>query len=760
MPSDAGSLFDKWSQAGQLAPLDLTPKVAPTPPAESLFDKWSQPDQPADVRGDWEKNADQRGGWEQQFDERPKPQPTGLVPWVKNTAEDVAQGIKEAFTGGEGRESVKGLDTMLTAEIKNQILGTSKPGEGMSYQDGIKSAKQLWTFIMSPGDKDKKEAIQERYPGTTVHDDKYGQTIFTLPNGKQTVLNKNGLDPQDAAEFAGEMTAFYITSKIPGFRAKAGQGFIKKMAQGAVRDATTQTAIEASTGDGKVNLLNVGSAFALGGLGEGAESGIKYVARLKKAKRLGIPESSLDAATKDADGVNKVVKQVTATKKIGESGNMKTFTRAQKTLDPYDLEKQSYVSRLPEGSPKAQETFIKQNKEASRELSEVLDMIAPHASTENAGKAIQKAAKQSIEAHKKVRRDISKPFYDQAAKDMKFHKVSETRTIIKDSLKDVQKGTDMREALDKANLLITANVNGKPVVRGLRMGQLKLAKETMDDMIKKAERKGNGSVAFKLNKVRESLVKELGEANPAYKEATRLYRLGSPAVTEAKESALGKIAKRGEGVPLEDVAAKVFKPGRDPRTLRKMRAEIRQRDPEAWNSIVREWIEGNRGKMKPSSEETAAEFLIPNEPNQMLRSIIGNKSQRDLLYASLDQETAKRFRYMENGWTRQGAGRPGGSQTAGRLQMEEEWVGGKRKVAEMVASPLKKIAEVGRELERSKNLKAEVDVMFNPKWADEWKELRKYPAKSARAQRIFKKMFHKSLGALKPGSQAAKPEMD
>ena len=284
---------------------------------------------------------------------------------------------------------------------------------------------------------------------------------------------------------------------------------------------------------------------------------------------------------------------------------------------------------------------------------------------------------------------------------------------------------------------------------GPTIQKLQGAKLEIDDMLSNF---GEGSLKNTEKRevaiIKESLLNELDQANPAYQQAREAFRSASPAVNEIEQSIIGRIAGLDEG-QLKQTSRIIFDPTEtNPTIIKNAKKIIKEQDPEAWDQIIRTELERRLGSVRGEISEAGA--TSENIPSQIHRAIFGNAKQRKVLYSGLDGESLKNVRWLEEGLKRAGTGRAGGSMTAMNQMIIGNLRGGVTRAAQAVASPLKTMAGVGEETLFNNNVKSMANIMFDPKWKPELKRLRKLSPKSKQAANELKILLKSALQDLKP----------
>ncbi len=629
---------------------------------------------------------------------------------------------------------------------------------GMEPEGGfVDSLKMAAGMMFASNDEAKKDIIRENFPGVKITEQKTKEgedvTLIVLPDGTETVLNKPGFSYQDVYSFLGDMAAFYGPSKAAGL----AKGLAKKIAIGGVAAGSIQAGLEKSVQVlGSKQEVDPKSVALATGLGAGAEvvgPAVKGFFAGRQAKKAG-------AAVEDfAEAVTGVQEAERLTSKTGIP-----LFRAQKTGVLTDLERQSYIASLPGGSRKAVAELKNQNEKAYQAVMDALDKIAPAEKIEGAAGKVRDVAKQALDAKKAIRNEKASPLYKEAFENKSPVNVTKTKGVIKGIRDNYPESGDVAKVLDK----IEAKLRGKKTVG--EDGAVSYAKPTakvlhgakleIDDMLSKFGEGSLGNVQKReVLTIKNSLLSELDEVNPAYKEAREIFAENSPAVNELQDSIVGKLSKLDD-TQLKTISGKLFG-SRDtafsPDLIKKSKKIIESQDPQAWKDITRAELEKRLGSMKADIGEGS----IENIPGQLYRAVFGNMRQRKALYAALDKDTAKNVRYLQEALKKASLGRPGGSQTAARQQIDKELRGGVSGAISTIFSPAASVKEGLKGYGIEAKQKALANVLFDPKWMPKLKELRGVKPSSNKAKLIMKEILDQALRDLpKPAVQAIAPDIE
>lgn len=430
---------------------------------------------------------------------------------------------------------------------------------------------------------------------------------------------------------------------------------VESIGAGALRQVAQQTAPQAAITGG---VAGVGAALG-GEAGEfvGGETGRQVgeiagglVAPIagQAARTAVTPATRVAAPTPRA-----VVEGQEATAKTGVP-----LFKAQQTLDPAQIEKQSFIPQLPAGSQLAQRQLKIQNEAAADAVDTLLKQIAPDSAVVEAAGGFRSASQRAVKARKDIRSEASSPIYKQAFRRQRQGKLapidtSSLETKISQMVKQFDPAGQISKNLN-SSLSKIRNADGN-------LQKLHLAKTEIDQTINTfgADSVGNTTKRF-MTGVKNDLTEQLVSQSPSYKAARDEFIRLTPGVTGIQDSIIGKISQIDD-TQLKAISRKIFDPSETNTTvIRQAKRVIDDVDPDAWNKLVRSEMERRIGSIKVTQETSQ------NIPGQLNRAIFGNKKQRDILFNGVEGDVKKNLAFLETSLKRAALGRGVGSQTAAR----------------------------------------------------------------------------------------------
>lgn len=634
------------------------------------------------------------------------------------------ESVGESITGNKRIEANPELEILPE-------FGSTPEGDTFKIAAGM-----LTTF----NPEAQKDIIKSSIPDANFIDLDDGTTIVevTAEDGskKRSVLNRPGLSPQDITTGIAQMLAFVPAAKV----ASLGKTALQKIGFGAVASGTTeQLRQEAEIAQGSKQGRSPEDLLLAAGFGGISEA----IAPLTKTARQ-ITQRGQDIAERSAADVAKEATQRTGVE----------LFPAQQTLNPTDIERQAFVSSLPEGAQVARSSLIKQNQQAADAVDQFLGQLAPPESMTSAAPRFRGAAQRALDAKKAIRKERTSPLYNAAFDAGADVNLKPVRDLIKSELDELPESGEMFKSINKVNTLIKNKiVDG--VEQPPNLKRLHNAKLEIDQMLNKvgSDSLGNTTKA-KLSAIKESLITEMQDASQLYSEAMEEFKRLSPAVSDIDDSIIGRIANFDD-TQLKNIAQRVFDPSEtNPAIIESAKKAISEVDPDAWNTLLRSELERRMGKIRSDIGDLSATGATENIPSQLFNSIFGNKKSRDILYKSLDTEQRKNLRYLETALRRATKGRPGGSQTAIREEIKRELRGGIfQPLRDFFKAPISTIAEIGEEAAFNERTRALATVMFDPAYKKELARLRELNPKSSEAMKLMKTLLNTSLKSLTPRTE-------
>lgn len=608
-------------------------------------------------------------------------------------------------------------------------------------KDPISAIKTTAGLLITSDEEGRKNVLKKWNPDIKIEKDSKGNEIVTMPDGEQAVLNKPGFSKGDAYRLLFDAAFFAPSAMAPGAgtaASAAGRGALKKAVIGGVAAGATEAGRQQLS-----QALGTGEDTDLGRIGMTALTGAaaEYIPAKLKARKTKKVEKELGVDIAQSQNLEK---NVARAEDIKELSGLETL-RAQKTGSLKDLERQSMLATESEV---AQDALRAQNKNATKSVASFVRSVSKPG--KDTARRARDAASKAIEDLESVRTTAASPYYKKAVQDPKFYSVGKTKEFIKGELKDLPTDDPYRKALlSIEDNLDPRNIGGAKGSRGLRMKQLDRVYKNIGNRITRAWKDGDTALVGQLTGVRETLGKQMDDFNSFYKQGREAYKKLSPQVDDLKNSIVGDVS-RLKDQQLKQLRKKFFDKElfeADPKQISKARSTISKKDPKVWNELVREEFK-SRILSKMSATQGEMMFSVKNKPGQFYRAIFGKGGKdRAVLYSALGGEQKKRLRYIEEGLIRQSAGRPGGSQTAIRETIKDEFKEGAPSSFAKLLSPRETLQGAAEQAMIARNKEAAASLMFDPKWNGDWKALRKLTPNSKQASRKMSNMVKQALKA-------------
>ena len=263
------------------------------------------------------------------------------------------------------------------------------------------------------------------------------------------------------------------------------------------------------------------------------------------------------------------------------------------------------------------------------------------------------------------------------------------------------------------------------------------AKIEIDEMIAgQTKEKIGPTVKAKLLEVQERLVQILKESSPAYKEASETFAELSPAVDALKNSIIGKASNISDE-QLKNLSKRVFDASEtNPEVIRNAKKVIFDTDPTAWNDLLRSELGRRIGKINTNK------LGIPNTPSDLERAIFGtNDAQANVLFEAASPELKRNLKHLRVVLKRAKEGRPGGSDTAAKLEAKEDR--SINRILGLIFSPFKSAKDIGRQRAQLNKDAAIATALFDTKFITNLNKLQKLKPESPAFARAMAQLLNK-----------------
>lgn len=534
-------------------------------------------------------------------------------------------------------------------------------------------------------------------------------------------------------EVSGEVSGFPFGGGGPSTAVRLGTGALTSAASGGLSaagrgEAGADVAVEA-------------------GVGAVLDPVIQGLGGLRKIIKTGRQAGELAGVSPKVEAIESAaVNLEEAVKAQAETGVR--LLPAQETLDPFQLEAQSFIGQNPEASSRAFNVLKEQNREAATAVGGLLDMIAAPRSPATAPGQARTASTNIVKTAELIRREAASPIYKQAFRRQRRGKTPpiDTSTVQLKAKKIAEQFDPSGQVATNINRVLEkiSNANGD-------LAKLHNAKIEIDQIIdsRGVDAIGNTTKRF-LTDIQSDLVNELASQSPSYRAARDAFRNNSQLVDEMREGVFGRISdlkdrdlKRVSGVVFD---ASESNPEIVVNTIRTLKNVEGGADIAA--GLLRTEIEKRLGRMRSSVGELAETGgrKVENTPANLLNTLFGNAKQKEMLMSALNElnpKAAENAKWLEKALVRASSGRPGGSQTGIRNVITQQLRGIGISVRNFFRSPIESLAGLGEEAAFSRKAAALGEALYNPDWAPDMAKIRKLNPNSPAAQSQFEALLTK-----------------
>lgn len=661
---------------------------------------------------------------------------------------------------GEEREGQQDLPP-----LRELGSGTLLKGEDVS-----KIAALTPVLMATTNNSELADILVDSFDSLGKSFDPGGNELLTNnKTGARVIVNAPGLSKLDLLQGLGITAAFLpggaaataAGALLKGAGVGAGKALAGTVGVGAVTSGLTQAGIEGAqeaTG-GEFDTSEVALSAALGGAGELVAPAIQTFRQGRQASQLGV----------EREAIGEVLENVARSNVVEEATGV-GFLPAQRTLDPFAIQEQSFVASLPAASRKATKELTLQNKQVSDMVNKFLADIAPSSALQRGNISARDAAKQSVEAVKNVRKQVSNPFYKEAFKGASRDKlVVDTRPAIEalnKALAKTKAPSAEHGQLKKFKQMIenstevgrsTSFAGEATRAKGTNLPALHRTKALLFEAIEKQGDTALGATIKRdLAQTFGPLKEAMEAASPSYKDAQRIFQQASGPVDDIVTSNIGQISKITDQ-KINNVSDTIFNlRTTDPEVIRLTREAIETVDPEAWAGVVR--VEAQKRLSKLDLEH--AKITPDNAPAKMATALFGSGRKRDMFLGSLTPEMRVNAEFVEEALVRAGQGRPGGSQTGVRSVIEAKLKGAGLAIRRFLKNPVERLISTGEESAFNRNTKALGESIFDPKWQPRLTEIRELDPNSPEAGRAMAQLLKEIKTSVKVSPQTLRTSQE
>ena len=533
-----------------------------------------------------------------------------------------------------------------------------------------------------------------------------------------------------------------VVGETAGFPVGGGGATLApRLVSGALASATSGGLSAAGRGE------DASGVAIEAGIGAVLDPIVQGVGALKKGYQARRQAAELGGVTPEVDAISTAAANLEEATEAQIQTGIRTLP-AQKTLDPFLLESQSFIGQNPEVSTKAFNVLKQQNREAATAVSRLLDMIAVPTAPSSAPGQARTAAGNIVSAAVLSRAEASSPIYKQA-----FRRQRQGKNPLINTSKIELKAEKMAAQFDETGQVSTniRTILGKIQRAKGDLSKLHNAKLEIDQII---DGRGDNSIGNTtkrfLSGLQKDLVADMSAQSPSYRAARDEFRKNSPLVDEVRAGVFGRIAdvqdkdlKRVSGVIFD---ASESNPEVTINAIRSLKNIEGGGDIAA--GLLRTEIEKRLGRMKSELSELSSTGgrKVENVPANLLNTLFGNSKQKSMLMGALKElspQAAANASWLEKSLISASSGRPGGSQTGIREVITNQLRGVSLGVRSFFRQPIDTVVGIGEEASFSRKAAALGEALYNPEWAPDMARIRKINSNSPEAASRFESLLNK-----------------
>jgi len=657
----------------------------------------------------------------------------GAVPGVAITPEQQAQ-IQRGETIQPEQPTLPGREFRPVAETKFEDPLLRSAEQGLVNVGGgiLRGLGELSNLV---GVEGANQFLQELLTSQAMEQEKTGQIAAETPITK----------------FVGE-----VAGETLGFPVGGGGGsLLSRIVTGMAAGGTAGGLSAAGRGKAGADIATEA------GIGAALAPATEGISALRKARRAAKEAKEVGGVAAERTAIEEAAEQVTE----GELAQQATGIRllpAQKTLDPFQLETQSFIGQNPEVSKKAFRVLKNQNKEAATAVDSLLNVIAAPQQTLLAAPRARTAAGNIINSKALARTEAASPIFKQAFRRQRQGKVPllDTEALeIKISAmanqfdETGQVSKKLSETLDKIS-----RSEGN-------LSRLHNSKLEIDQIIEARGENAIGRTTKRfLTDVQTDLVALMEKQSPSYRAARDEFKRLSPAVDDIRNGVFGRISDIKD-LDLKRVSGIIFDPDQPASIATNAIKSLKNVEggEEIASGLVRNELEKRLGRMKTVLAEGAETGgrKLENLPQQLLTNFFGNAKQKKVLFNALTElnpGALQNAKWLEKSLDRASAGRPGGSQTGIRQVITQQLRGVSLAIRDLFRRPIESLVGLGEDAIFSRKVQALGDTLYDPTWKADMDKIRKLNPNSRIAQSKFERLLQNVINvneSIRTTTQAA-----
>ena len=318
----------------------------------------------------------------------------------------------------------------------------------------------------------------------------------------------------------------------------------------------------------------------------------------------------------------------------GQATGLRSLQSAEKRL----------ATRVPETIDEMDAFLTQQGEDVIAAFKSNMDAIAPAADAEDVGRSVRSAAASALDDVVRARAERAAPLYERAFESGPIYD-DRIAQFLNDPIaqQGLRNGIELQrlDALargtrfDPTDLAVTGfNAAGDPIIGQVpNMRTMDAVKRGLDDIIKAEVNPQTRKLTQRgaaVQGVKRALVERLDAYNPDYAAARRIYSGDSEGVDDAFSSALRTIANLQDTSILRTVREAFSGTTRSPKMVGRLRAALEAKNPQAWQSLKRLWIDDAvTSALKPTRTG------VVNNPAGTINGVLNNPNIAPNLNAAL-----------------------------------------------------------------------------------------------------------------------------
>jgi hypothetical protein len=350
------------------------------------------------------------------------------------------------------------------------------------------------------------------------------------------------------------------------------------------------------------------------------------------------------------------------------------LTVAEKTNLPSLKGYQTALNNISDSADDLAKFYQMRGDKVDIAVSKALNKISRVDSVEDAADLAKKAALGAKARIKEEMKQKARPLYESAYQSGPVDITDVVKTI-DDDIARYPKGGKIARGLEKAKRFMLKETDDGMVPND-SLESLDYAKQEIDDLIESAKRTGNNRLVARLTQNKNGLSARMDEVSPDYAAARKIWTEGSDALEKIDSTAVKIIANLPEE-KYQTAAARMFNPKTTgPNAIAKAKSIIAKENPEAWDALVRGYIESAWDDAGRATTSKGATFR---------RLIFGDAKKRASLKAAMSPEQFNSFSDLMDVLDATGRVKQVGSDTAYKQEiireLNEKWGAGWNDVA-------------------------------------------------------------------------------